>query len=660
MSPLRNADLPTIRIINIFVASPGDVREERDLVEDIVRRINRNPLIERNFIVHVKRWENVQSQLGESAQWLIDEYLEKESLHVFIGIMWHRIGTPYTKNGVTYRSGTHYELVEALRFYEKRGWPIVLFYHRNDDYPDDTQLVFDTAQSDQVKEFVTELKSNDIGLVGDYHDSIAFQEKFERDIWNIISQLIEQGIVARQQTIYGVDTLSPSRSSADQINERVEIQSTLLPLHLDIPAASASDSTSNEFSQPKPSFAPFSAIYFQQSDGLMSFDEWENSFKSSVTLFPFELDDKRQKFIDNLDIQATANLIKILYGVTGVGKTRLALEAIRASDAASHTLYATSPSALPKDFFRQLPADSEPLLLVIDQCDSTAIDTMRQKLSLRDLPISVIAISSDPLFINEIRNPAVFFLPSLEQQALSRFWQNISGNMSDELRWKLELEIGGNLKLAVAAARAINSGEIFTGLYQLTQTQVIRHLLESCIDQEERQVLQALSLLDSIKLHSDESSDAKAITQLLDISFPRLLLIAERLRRKGLVRKDRYHHHILNGLLAIYLAEEAWQALEPKTIVQALVIEDGMLDDLAKARLLQQLANIGHADLANKAANLVLLHRFSDLDLSHLKKQTSAVLLSSVAEASPDIMIPRLAALIWSRLQIVAAFYCLC
>ena len=83
--------MPTTRkVLRIFLASPGDLEEERIAIRDIVLEINEswaNPL---GYHIDLVAWEETVAGYGRP-QHLINKDLDQCDL--FIGMIWKRWGT---------------------------------------------------------------------------------------------------------------------------------------------------------------------------------------------------------------------------------------------------------------------------------------------------------------------------------------------------------------------------------------------------------------------------------------------------------------------------------------------------------------------------------------------------------------------------------------
>ena len=168
--------------IRIFLASPGDVAEERDVASHVVDELRR---IISGFIdvdLETVRWEtHAFPDVGEDAQDVINR--EIGEFDIFVGIMWRRFGTP-TKRG---QSGTAEEFERAFALHKKHGVPRIMFYFRTTPfYSTDTK---ELRQFQMVIAFQNKLRKAGV-LYWEYDTPLQF-ERFMRE--HILRQLLQNG-----------------------------------------------------------------------------------------------------------------------------------------------------------------------------------------------------------------------------------------------------------------------------------------------------------------------------------------------------------------------------------------------------------------------------------------------------------------------------------
>jgi hypothetical protein len=119
-------------VFSVFVASPGDVENERDGLEEIIRELNIAWSRELGIRLELIRWEtHAYPGIGEDAQSVINEQIPTD-YDLFIGIMWCRYGTPTGRAG----SGTIEEFQLAKSRYDKDPAGMrLMFYFKDTPVP---------------------------------------------------------------------------------------------------------------------------------------------------------------------------------------------------------------------------------------------------------------------------------------------------------------------------------------------------------------------------------------------------------------------------------------------------------------------------------------------------------------------------------------------
>jgi hypothetical protein len=138
-----------VRLFRIVVASPGDVKAERDALDQVVDELNRTTAADRDLRIELSRWET-DAHPGfhtEGPQGLIDESLRIRDCDLLVGIYWKRFGTPVTDAP----SGTAHEICTALEGWAKNRRPQVMLYFNQRPYRPTSKA--ETDQWGQVLEF---------------------------------------------------------------------------------------------------------------------------------------------------------------------------------------------------------------------------------------------------------------------------------------------------------------------------------------------------------------------------------------------------------------------------------------------------------------------------------------------------------------------------
>src|SRR5262245_47679519 len=101
-----------VELLKVFVASPGDVLQERGIVREVLDSINRTLGREKNIMLEFVGWEtDTHPAIGSDPQDIVNQQIaDMSQYHIFIGIMWNRLGTPTPRA----ESGTEEEFNRAL------------------------------------------------------------------------------------------------------------------------------------------------------------------------------------------------------------------------------------------------------------------------------------------------------------------------------------------------------------------------------------------------------------------------------------------------------------------------------------------------------------------------------------------------------------------
>lgn len=181
--------IPTsLRRIRIFVASPGDVHDERDQLGRVVQELNQilTTLVpQAGLVLELVRWEtHVHPGLGTDAQDVVTRQLQIGEYDVFIGIFWRRFGTPTPRA----ESGTEEEFRIAHRAWRELGRPIQImtyFCRAPAPPPEDSEA---GVQLQKVVEFREELFKE--GLARDYGEHAEFAGHVRGDLVLVLGQML--------------------------------------------------------------------------------------------------------------------------------------------------------------------------------------------------------------------------------------------------------------------------------------------------------------------------------------------------------------------------------------------------------------------------------------------------------------------------------------
>jgi hypothetical protein len=169
--------------LHVFLASPGDVGEERGIARDVMEKLPKDPLLQDKVTIDVVSWNGPGGAAMEAnltPQEAIKRELKRPSeCDIAVVILWSRMGTPLPADwevkadGSPYRSGTEWEYLDALHGAEKAGRPRILVYRRTavpNIAINDPERDQKAKQWDAVQAFFAEFRNPDGSFKGAYNE----------------------------------------------------------------------------------------------------------------------------------------------------------------------------------------------------------------------------------------------------------------------------------------------------------------------------------------------------------------------------------------------------------------------------------------------------------------------------------------------------------
>jgi len=174
---------PLLRFLRVVVASPVDVKAERDAVPFVLDEINRGVAADRGMHLVLSRWETdtYPGFHSDGPQGLIDPILKIADCDLLIGIFWKRFGTPTAGS----RSGTEHEFNLAHEAWKEKGIPQIFVYFNEKAYTPKSKA--ETEQWGQVLEFKEKFPKE--GLWWPYKGKAQFEKLVRNHLTNYIRTL---------------------------------------------------------------------------------------------------------------------------------------------------------------------------------------------------------------------------------------------------------------------------------------------------------------------------------------------------------------------------------------------------------------------------------------------------------------------------------------
>jgi len=196
-------DTDSLKKLRIFAASPRDVANERARLVTVIEDLR--ALAEHvGVTLELMDWRQVVPDLGRPEQVILDQ-LKPDTWELFIGILWHRFGTPPggkdPQTQKEYLSGTEEEFRVAYRLWQRYQRPRVMFYRCTRAAPLDD---LDPDQFKRVKEFLAGFApdADHPGLYQTFNSVESFERLVRQNLQRFLleySEQVKQRVVSPQE-----------------------------------------------------------------------------------------------------------------------------------------------------------------------------------------------------------------------------------------------------------------------------------------------------------------------------------------------------------------------------------------------------------------------------------------------------------------------------
>lgn len=204
-------DSQGLHVVKIFLASPGDVSEERLVVRNIIEEENGNHFHHDGYHLEVVGWET-HSSPGSGRphpQGRINPLIG--DCELFIGVLWTQFGSPTGRA----ESGTEEEYSYALELLANPDLPLCDIKIYFCDYPIEPSKI-EPDQLKKVKEFRERIKERNNIFYWSVNNREKFKKEFRSHIAGWVREYRERGGRKRLSVQKGVSKLKVSEESLSQ------------------------------------------------------------------------------------------------------------------------------------------------------------------------------------------------------------------------------------------------------------------------------------------------------------------------------------------------------------------------------------------------------------------------------------------------------------
>jgi hypothetical protein len=352
---------------------------------------------------------------------------------------------------------------------------------------------------------------------------------------------------------------------------------------------------------------------------------------------PFHADESRtetiKKIRDFLDDTGGGAVLR-LEGPAGVGKTRLALEALADPKYATRALYApNADNSEVQPFLSAVYSSQEAkAIAVVDECDETKqmalgnyAENSKGRLKLVCIGIADVLHETPPLQLTQI-----YQLKPLGDTDIEVIVRSAYGSAPKELVDATVRLASGYVKLAMFIASVFDKGGAQSPL-KLKEVFDIRVFLQKFVPEKVRKSLQVLALLARIGWEEELRVEAEVVAEFVNLPFDDLEFAVKRLKEQGVVVPRGRYLYVSPDLLALKAAADLWDVKGAKLI--------GLIEKLKglepRRQLLRRLAGMGEHPEVRKAVEGILSNKGLYPSLKELNDPFLSEVLRILSSALP-------------------------
>ena len=287
-----------------------------------------------------------------------------------------------------------------------------------------------------------------------------------------------------------------------------------------------------------------------------------------------------------------------LEGASGLGKTRLVMEAIRGQDFEPLVVYGPAADQFPLTALLHLQNQNRTGVIVIDECDRKNHELFASVLT-QDTNLRLLTIGEPSN--HSVRTPMIN-LPGLEDEAMSKLLQRNQPTLWAEASRVVVKVAAGNVDYALNAARAVLAQGVSNARGLITEADVSAFIAAELPDGGLFLASGVLALLSRVGFDADVANELQLLAEALPVSEPNLRSAARALESQGHLNRQGRYRSVTPQPVALLLATRAWEELG-ETIVAELMPS---LNDDQLERLFRRAAELGDSEFTLAAVERAL------------------------------------------------------
>ncbi len=369
----------------------------------------------------------------------------------------------------------------------------------------------------------------------------------------------------------------------------------------------------------------------------LTFDQWSRSSGHTTSWFSSAARDAQIDEVRQI-INGRVSQDVHLDGDSGLGKTRLVMEAARGQEWEPILLYVPAADDFPVSSLTHIQGQGRSGVVVVDECSARRHKSYADALTTNS-PIRLVTIGEPD---TGTVHTGIVRLDGLEDEAMAKLLEANQPQLWPEATRVVVSLANGNVDYALKAAKVVieRGARSVGGL--ITEEDVRRFITDELPGGTLFLAAAALALFTRVGFYGDVASDLSTIATGLGISEADLRSAAADLARKRLLSKQGRYRAVGPNPLALYLASQGWETFGQRIITSLL---PGLNEDLTE-RLFHRAADLGDQTSSTGVADVILAADGPLASLSFIAFGRTSRLLRHFAVIAPTPVAERLSELL--------------
>jgi hypothetical protein len=327
-----------------------------------------------------------------------------------------------------------------------------------------------------------------------------------------------------------------------------------------------------------------------------------------------------------------------IQGDSGIGKTRLVLEALREPSLAPLVVYVPDEQRVGSELFSHLLEQDRVAILVVDECRAERhvklLEMLPQDPAIRLVTIGDVGSAAT-------RSPMIV-VGEMPDEALDEFLRENYQQVWAEARRFVTHTCQGNMRYAIVLASRILELPGAQAADLIRRGDIEEILATLLPDGEDFFFAATLALLERVGWDRELRPQLEVLANFAQVPVERLLAVGRELEQRGLISQQGRYRAVAPHPLAVFLAAAAWRSYGDRIISELLPT----LNQETALSLFRRMADLGRFEPARSALPRLLSADGPFASLDRIEAGGLGPLLTQLAIVLPDEVLLHLSELI--------------